>query len=335
MVDSGTYKGRQICHGVILDDVGAPLAYRVFASANSEDFVDVPADSVVMEYRPEFTDQVRGFPWLSGAIHDLADIFDLREYVKTALKAEASITMIELNEAGEAMPSSAMGSALVGGLITPADDGGAKAEPPVEYFDDNTIRYFRSGSNSKVEAPNTNRPSVESQGFSREILRSAFESLGWPIEFYDPSALGGANVRMRVAQAKRTLESLQHIADRIATRKHLYSIAKLIKRGDLPEQPDWWRITHKKPRDLTVDNGRDTKADLDLYIKGIITLDDLTGRMGNFWEETQDQLIEERKRLVSRCAEEGIDPNDIQMRQANIAIQPKDEKTEPEDDDEK
>jgi hypothetical protein len=319
MVESGQYAGRNICHGIILNEYGRPIAYRVYASPDTEDYVDVPADSVILEYRPEFTDQVRGFPWLSGAIYDLADIFDIREFIKTALKAEASITLVEHNEAGEAMPASAIGSALVGGTITPDATGSASTEPAVEYMDDSTIRYFRAGVGAKIEAPNSQRPSIQSQEFSREILRSAFESLGWPIEFYDPSALGGANVRMRVAQAKRTLEALQHIADRIAVSKHIYTIAKLIKRGDLPAQDDWWRITHKRPRDLTVDNGRDTKADLELYLKGIITLDELTGRMGNFWEETQDQLITERKRLVMRCAEEGIDPNDIQMRQANVS----------------
>ena len=337
-VEGGQYDGKRIQYGMILDDYGRQLAIRVAgAFGDADEFVDVPANNVATEYRPEFLDQIRGFPWLSGAIYDLSDIFDLRDFIKTALKAEASITLVEHNEQGEAMPQSAIGSALVSGTVTPDATGSASTEPSVEYMDDSTIRYFRAGVGARIEAPNSQRPSIQSQEFSREILRSAFESLGWPIEFYDPSGLGGANVRLRVAQARRTVEALQQIAHRMATRRHLYAIAKLIKGKWLPPCDDWWKITHKCPRDLTVDNGRDTKADIELYLKGIITLDELTGRMGNYWEETQDQLILERKRLLTRCAEEGIDPNDIQMRQANVAIapaRPDDAEDEPEKEDE-
>ena len=308
IVTDGEYAGSVIQNGVIMDGIGRPLGYRVALAADQH--VDIPAGNLFLDYRPEFYDQARGITWLASAIYDAQDLADIRGYLKTALKTEASITLIEQNELGAPMDT---GSALFAGTATRTDAGALETTPAVEYFDDSTVRYFRSGTNSKIEAPASQRPSVQSQQFSFEILRGAFEALGWPIEFYDPSALGGANIRLRVAQAKRAVEGLQHIAKRIAVRKHTYTIAKLIKLGVLEPDVDWWRIEHKAPRDLTVDNGRDTKADLELYRIGSMTLDELCARNGNYWEEVQDQKIREAKRLNDRCAEEGVDPQQVQM----------------------
>lgn len=307
-VTDGPFTGRAISNGIILNDVGLAIGYRV--SLGGDEFMDVPAGNLTMDYRPEFCDQARGITWLAAAIYDAQDLADIRGYLKTALKTEASITLVEHNEAGVAMDAA---GSIFNGVATRSDNNEVTATASVEHFDDATIRYFRSNTGSKIEAPNSQRPSVQHQQFTFEILRGAFEALGWPIEFYDPSALGGANIRLRVAQAKRTLESLQHIARRIAARKHTYMIAKLIKLGVLEEDEDWWKIEHKSPRDLTVDNGRDTKADLELYVKGVITLDELCARNGTYWEEVQDQKIREAKRLNERCAEEGVDRQQVQM----------------------
>jgi hypothetical protein len=135
--------------------------------------------------------------------------------------------------------------------------------------------------------------------------------LNWLIEFYNPEALGGANIRLRVAQAVRQLERIQALAEKIATIKHRYAIAKLTKLGILPPHEEWWKIEHQRPRDLTVDNGRDIKADLELHLKGIITMRELCARNGQYWEEVQDQKIAEEKRLQEQCKAAGVDANRI------------------------
>lgn len=324
----GAFAGRIISNGTIMDDAGRVIGFRV--ALGGAEYTDIAAGQMFQDYEPEFYDQGRGVPRLASAIFDASDLGELRDFLKTSLKAEASLTFIEHNEAGEAMTS--IGSLLTGANVTTADDGTTSTNPAVEYFDDNTIRYFRAGTNSKIEAPNLSRPGRDAQAFSFEILRSAFEALGWPIELYDPSALGGANIRLRVSQAVRTLESLQHIVSRIARRKHSYMIAKLIKIGVLEPDIDWWKIEHKKPRNLTVDNGHDVKADMELYAKGIITMDELTSRMGQYWEEVQDQRIAEAKRKKERCAEAGVDPIEVQMMTPNGNVAPT-QTAEPKEDD--
>ena len=318
VLSEGKYKGKRIINGVILDEYNRPVAYRVFNSMDAEDFQDVPAGAMFMEYRPEFYDQARGLSWLAPCIYDAADIMDLRALLKTALKAEASITLVEHNEVGAPQ---GLGSALVGGIVPGGENQQGNASPSVEYFDDSTVRYFRAGTGSKIEAPNSQRPSQNAREFSNDILRSAFAAMGWPLELHNPDAMRGANTRMRIAQAMRTIEQVQRIADRIAIRKHTYAIAKAIELGILPPDEDWYKIEHQKPRTLTVDNGRDTKADIELYKIGAKSLEELCAGNGRYWEEVVTQKVKEAAFISEQAMAAGVDPRSVQMLTPNEAPQ--------------
>lgn len=320
-VNGGPYDGYAILNGVILDEYQRPVAYRVCAqqSYSDEGAVDVPARDFGQYYRPDYQDQVGGITWLASAIIDAQDIADTRGYTKTGLKAEALITLIEENESGSPLD----GNPISGGPTS--DDTTA---PHIETLDE-TIRYFRAGTNSKISAPNSQRPSQNAQDFSFEILRGAFESLGWPIELYDPTKLGGANIRLRVAQACRAIEQLQTLADKIARRKHLYAVAKLMAIGVLPFNVDWWKFEHQRPRNLTVDNGRDMKADLEKFNAGADSLAGITGRDGEDWQEVIDQRIREEKYIKEQSELAGVDPGRIRF--LNNAPQPNDPANQPVD----
>lgn len=312
--------GMTLINGCIVNDIGRTVGFRVYSDDIAKDaFREISAVDAAMHFDMDYHEQVRGVTWLAPVIDDVADLYDIRSFLKTALKAEASIALIEENEFGDPPPL-ASGSQFVltegtdndtfSSTATYNDEAGSITS---EKLEEGAYVYFRSNTGSRISAINSNRPGSESSKFYFEILRGSFEALGWPIEFYDPSALGGANIRMRVAQAMRTVEQLQLIADRIAMRKHRYAIAKLIKLGVLPFDKDWWKISHQKPRNLTVDNGRDTKADLDLYAKGVISLEELCALRGNYWEDVQDQKIREEKRLQDRCKKEGVNPDRVQL----------------------
>jgi capsid protein len=318
VVKEGRYRGYRIINGVILDQYNRPTAYRVFNSMDADDYQDIPASAMFMEYRPEFYDQARGLSWLAPCIYDAADIMDLRALLKIALKAEASITLVEHNEVGAPQ---GLGSALVGGIVPGGENQQGNATPSVEYFDDSTVRYFRAGTGSKIEAPNSQRPSQNAREFSNDILRSAFAAMGWPLELHNPDAMRGANTRMRIAQAMRTIEQVQRIADRIAIRKHTFAIAKAIELGILPPDEDWYKIEHQKPRTLTVDNGRDTKADIELYKIGAKSLEELCAGNGRYWEEVVTQKVKEAAFISDQAAMAGVDPRAVQMLTPNEAPQ--------------
>jgi len=323
--------GFSLVNGCVVNSYGRTVGFRVYNddSLISDSYRELSARDAALHYSLDYHEQVRGVTWLAPVIEDVADLYDIRSFLKTALKAESSIALIEENEMGGPPPVSA-GMQLVGmdgtdNLTHPDDSNTVDGSISTEKLEEGAYLYFRSQTGGRISAPNTNRPGQDSQKFYFEILRGSFEALGWPIEFYDPSALGGANIRMRVAQGKRTVEQLQLMAKRIAVRKHRYAVAKMIKLGILPFDEDWWMLDHQTPRDLTVDNGRDTKADIELYKTGAISLEDLCGRMGSYWEDVQDAKIREEKRLQERCAAEGVDPNRIMAGNGNSADKPEDE----------
>jgi len=293
----------------------------------AEQFTDVPAQSFCQTYRPEFIDQSRGITWLASCINDLGDIFDIREWTRLGIKGVASRVIIEHNSSGQAPDDP-----LSGGP-TSRDTAG---DLQFEKLEGGTILYARAGDDTKFEIPNDQRPSTNVQEFTFEILRGAFDSLGWPVEMYDPSRLGGANSRLRVAQAKRTLETLQNLADSIARRKHLYAIAKLIKLGVLPPNDEWWMIEHQRPRDITVDNGRDSKAELEALNNGALTFAEYFGRGGHDWQEQIVQRVAEQKFLEDECARAGVRVESIRAsvltKQDSVAAEPS-AAPEPDEDD--
>lgn len=310
--------GFTVVNGVVLNSYGRAVGFRVFNDGVTDAYRELSAVDAALHYDLDYHEQARGVTWLAPVIEDVADLYDIRSFLKTALKAESSVALIEENESGAAPSMNAGGQFVLTDQTTNYTDPANSAATEdgavtTERLEEGAYIYFRSNTGSRISAPNTNRPGQDSQKFYFEILRGSFEALGWPIEFYDPSALGGANIRMRVAQAKRTVDQLQSLAKKIATRKHRYAIAKMMKLGLLPFDVDWWKIDHQTPRDLTVDNGRDTKAEIEMYLKGAISLEELTGRNGDYWEDVQDQKIREEKRLQDRCKAEGVDPNRIQI----------------------
>lgn len=74
------------------------------------------------------------------------------------------------------------------------------------------------------------------------------------------------------------------------------------------------------PSTLTVDYGRDTKANLELLNNGQATERDLQEAEGRSWEEVQDQRIAELRRSLEKCKEAGI-PYELYRRpQAGAAV---------------
>lgn len=324
MVDSGPYKGLTICNGVIQSDVGRDIAYRVFdESYLSNEYRDISAEDLHLFYRPQSYESGRGITWLRAGINDAADIKQVNDWLKLVIKHESSISLIEKNETGT--PS----NFAVRGLTPPADltNPASAQNPYYEQLVGGTYRILKNG--NSLESLESTRPSTQVMEFKREILRGCFEGLGWPIEFYDPEKVGGAPARQRIAQAILRLEMLQMIAERIAFTEKKYTIAKFIKLGILEPDIDWWRMSFQRPKSLTVDNGWDIKADLELYKIGAITLQELCARQGNYWEEIQAQKVLEEKSWQEKCFEAEVEPADVRILYPNPPSVPVEEEAAP------
>jgi hypothetical protein len=116
------------------------------------------------------------------------------------------------------------------------------------------------------------------------------------------------------------MASARLLASAFARRFDIWRIAKLAKIGILPPlPPDFWKFDYQLPRSLTVDNGRDTKADIELFNAGLISGGTLTGGMGEDVYEVIDARIAEEKYINDEAKKAGVDP--LRIRFLNNAPQ--------------
>lgn len=291
-VESGAFAGRPIINGVILNDYGRAIGYRIY-NADFTAFQEVSAADLVLYFEPDFAEQVRGVSRIASGIRDWQDRKQAFEFLRLALKKEASYAVVEHTEEGALDPDADEMQSFTGA------NGGTIYE---ERVDGGSIRVFRANSGSKVEFPESSRPSQNSQAFWERVTRDGLQAINWPVELtYDASKIGGASLRMVMEVAQTTVEKYQAIAQKIATRIDAWRIAKAVKAGELPANPDWWKFSHQTPEELTADKGYSSQVDREEYKLGLVTLKDLAARRGKWWEEERAQQEKETDDLLNRA----------------------------------
>jgi len=275
-VESGPYKGLKQTDGVAINERGQPVAYCILGADESGKLDRwVSARDFVFLYEPEWVGQLRGLPCFSHAILDLRDLRTVQGYERLASAVASSIGLVEHNETG--MPDVSdpqtllrnAGSAVAASGVTTEDIAGG------------TVKYFRANSGSKLEFLKSERPGEAWESFMDRLIRNAYAGANWPFEMsWDSSKLGGANIRLIVSKAMRAVEDRQDLFRPAAKRLVGYAVAKAIKRGRLPESPDWWRWSFAMPQKLTVDYGRDSKSQREDYAACIINLSDILAERG-------------------------------------------------------
>lgn len=310
-VEKGEYKGLEICNGIVFNGYQRPVAVHVLGDDDRgiEDRY-ISARDGQLNFAPFWYDQGRGITSLSNAIRDWQDYRDIRDFEKLGIKTASETAVIENNERGSANPDQAKSH-----FETPDPSTGIV----IENLEGGAIRYFRSNSGSGLSVLKSERPSVETQGFIQDqIMRGAFAGLGWPIELsWNPEKLGGANIRMIVEKAERAVKRRQKYLCLVWRRVTYYAIAKAMKIGALPHDPDWFLWDAQLPKSLTVDAGHQSKADIEEYRIGFKTLSEVYGKRGIDWQTALRQRIKEEKFLREECAAQGVKPEDIQIKATN------------------
>ncbi len=310
VVTEGPYEGRRIIDGVIVGDYGQALAYRVFGENQfSGIWDDVPADSMWLNFIPEYGDQVRGISQIAGGLFNWQDISEWRRFELQAQKIGSSVALMEFNEDGEPAPglgniqypdSTATTAGTPTGLITETYDGG-------------TVRYFRSRSGNELKSFANDRPTANQQAFEEKVTRSAFSGMGWSMDFsLDPTKAGGAQMRIVVEKINRQIELIQNMLLYPFLRAmDGWRICKAIKIGQLPPSDEWYKWTYQGPGRITADEKYSCDVAIAKIRAGITSPQTEIAKGGDFWEDVQDDSIAFEKRFQERCKAEGVDPNRI------------------------
>ena len=109
----------------------------------------------------------------------------------------------------------------------------------------------------------------------------------WPTSFVkgDYGRGGGTSERRDIMQARQTIEDMQTTLEKVARNIMGYAYKKFVKMGVIPDSDDWWKWSFSKPPKVTIDDGRASKAALEMWRAGLISDEDLLADMGKDHEE--------------------------------------------------
>ena len=281
--------------GVMLDEFGAPIAYRIIRDDRST--IDIPASAILHIYEPESATAVRQHPTIQHSINHVLDEIELLALEKHAVKDNADVARVLETQRGDI-----------------GDDGDFQvATPTGESSDVPTLQKIVGGKlvklqpGEKLESFQSNRPSPTFTGFLEHLRRDS--SMGvLPYEFAaDPSKAGGAGIRLVVAKADRRFSFRQMILQRrLIQPVWAYVIGDAITRRLLPPAPDWWRIATVTPRRITVDTGREAqqnRADVEMGLK---TLSDHYSELGADAAEEIERRAIDAKLILETAAKHGV-----------------------------
>jgi capsid protein len=307
VVEGGEFDGARMIDGVIVNDYGRPMAYRIYDETGDE-FTDFSANDMLLTFLPDWDDQARGISALAASAFDWQDIAEARRLELLSQKLNASIGMIEENETGEADEN--------GGLTIPATTGTEIAGVRLEKASGGLeVRYFKAGAGQGLKPMVNDRPTANQKEFSETIIRSALNGIGWSPDFsLDPSKVGGASMRVVVAKINSTIGILQRfILSPACRRVDGWRISKAIELGLLPDDPDWFKWKYQGPAKITADEKYQSSVSIEEMRSNLTSLKTEAEKRGGFWEDVQDDAIEVEKRLQARCKAEGVDPNRIMI----------------------
>ena len=295
-VQEGKYKGLKIKCGIIYNEYGREVAYRVL-DESGENWRDVSARDMVHITDPDWFCQGRGVPTIAAGMLDWYDLAEVRDFEKIAQKVNAALTLKEKNETGRAD----VANQLING------QGGATNAPfQSELINGGLIRYLKNS--ASLEAHESNRPSEGFLKFSDKIEASAFLALRWRREMLDSSAVGGAGVRAFQRDINDAICDRVDVITAYRKRIALYVIAKRAKQGVYTLPEDWMLCSFTKPREFTVDDGNSRKADRDDLRAGLASENDILARRGH---DPIEYVAKRAEFLATRDAiakAAGIDP---------------------------
>lgn len=307
-VQAGPYKGLRILNGIIYNARGREVAYRVLGNAPEQDR-DISALDMHHVAAPRWFSDGRPFPTIAYSILDWYDAREARRFQQLKQKVNSAITMVETTADGKAPIPSVYNS--IAPSVTPGTSATTSpSQPMLQYLAGGLIRYVKSGAGDiKSHADNT--PGTGWLQFDERVVAGAFYGMDWRSEMLDLSKLSGAPTRGFQDQINTTiyarwLDLTPHVhAD------DMFILRKLIARGDLPDNDEWWSWAYTPPAEFTVDGGRSNKADLENVRAGTDTTPSIVARFGRTAEEVLREQAEYLRLKHEIEAEHGLAPGTL------------------------
>lgn len=283
--------------GILFKD-GKPARYRFKTNGDATEEFD--ADKVIHVFDAKRATDIHGVSPFQHALRDVQDAKELLALVKQKGKLQESIAISLQSDRAAAQGNAA-------GLL----DFGTGASAP-NRTDPAALQRIVGGKAfilQEGEAATSfagNSPSPEFFEAYNRLHKAGIAGL-LPYEFViDPSAVGGAGVRLVVGKAARCFDRMQSVLiDTFLVPVRKFVIGRAIRTGRLPRAEDWTECEWATPQSVTVDAGRDRAADREDVLNGFCTLTDFYAVRGKSLQRDLKLWARERKAIAEAEAEAG------------------------------
>lgn len=258
---------------------------------------DIPMAQLVHVFDSDRIDSVSGVTHYHTVLNKVRDLKETMLAEQLSAKRNSKIALLMKTILGGAPSVN-----LFDGDAARNDEAG---KPDVQKVGDVADLYMLPGEDAKAFI--SDRPS---EGFIKLMTWMVREiALGLDLPFgvvWDMSGLGGPAVRFEINQASRTFEDfLCDVIEPMWIRPIVGAWLTLeMAQGRLPFNPNWYKFSVPKPKSITIDFGRDSKASIAENIAGLGTAADWYSEEDENFEEQTAQLVYEAR--VRECLRLGI-----------------------------
>ena len=300
--------------GILLGPQGQAVKFYA-RSWGKDEFTTYDAMDVAHIFEAHAAHQSRGVSPLAPGLTRLVDIHELQRLEVRTAKAQRQVALVikGLNQKQGRGAFAKIEAASSTGNGTTGSTANDTAQMENLYGGAGAA-IARLGEDGSVDLLSSMTPGPAlSQFFNDLLLRDASAAIGIPLEFFWGGDTGGANLRGIYARAD---SSFQQFADKVIYRFFEPLIVRFIRwriaSGLLAEpkgaENGAWLdcMTYRRPRRVTLDNGRDAKARISDLDHGLANLRGLFDEMGEDWRPETVQWINEWVEFKRMCVEAGL-----------------------------
>jgi len=285
-VKEGPFAGYRINDGIIYFRSGRPAAYRFnTGTGETASYQDVPAADVIHLFDPSHCEQGRGLPAFTHALESLKMSLFSTEDERIRQQIISRLHLTVFNDTGAPDLDDPM-TTLDSTTTTGAAAFSSKSFP-------GGVMYLPAEGNQRIEQIKHDNPGPIWDSFQDRIVRDAVISV-WSYSVWKGAGQGTAE-RGEIMKCRRFVTKRQGQLWYAAKRAFAWAYSVFATSGNrfAPlANPTAWSFSY--PPRLTVDDGRESKMELDELITGSRNLAEVLGARGL----TEDEFLDARARSV-------------------------------------
>jgi capsid protein len=281
--------------GIEVDSNGRPIAYYFKDEFSGDKYKRYDASNVFHIFDQDRPGQLRGLPFLTPVMNELADLEELEKLTMRVAKKAASIAAIFKMRSGQ-LPASQTRQARLTTTQT-LNTGDSVEKERIQTMSDtyggDLLALFPE---EDIKQPEANTPNV-AQREHWDYLVSKVCTIGIPKLLVFPHSMQGTVARadLDVADAwfKARSATLVDAFERIVL--WVLDWEAFTDSTLSPKPKDWWKMSSRPPRSVNVDVGRNSDALIREIEAGIKTFEGAIAPLGEDWREFTEQRAQEAK----------------------------------------